>query len=233
MDKNLYTTENLDFEKVWLMFQETKDRFQETEKLLKLQSAETDRKFQETDKKFQDTDKKFQDTDMKFQETYKMFQEIAKEKKETDRLLRKASEMFTSNWGKLIEALIMPSCLKLFSDRGLDIRQIFPNVIIKGANKEAIAEYDIILANGNDVVIVEVKTTMITKYVDEFAEKLSHVKELMPQYKDKNIYGAVAGIKYDQGSEKYAIRQGMFVLVNSGENIIKIANTKNFVPKSY
>ncbi len=42
-------TEKLDFEKVWLMFQETDKKFQETKELLVQSSLETDKKFQETD----------------------------------------------------------------------------------------------------------------------------------------------------------------------------------------
>ncbi len=44
----------LNFEKVWLMFQETNKQFQE----LKEQSKETDQRMQETDRKMQETDRK-------------------------------------------------------------------------------------------------------------------------------------------------------------------------------
>ena len=48
--KTIETEENINFNKVWLMFQET------------------DKKFQDTDRKFQDTDRKFQDTDKQLKE---------------------------------------------------------------------------------------------------------------------------------------------------------------------
>jgi len=54
--------EDLNFEKVWLLFQETDKKFQET-----------DKKFQETDKKFQETDKKFQETDKKLRQLENLF----------------------------------------------------------------------------------------------------------------------------------------------------------------
>ena len=51
---------------------------------------------------FKETDRKFQETDRKFQETERLLKEqsLATEKK-----LNKLEELFTSQWGKLMESL--------------------------------------------------------------------------------------------------------------------------------
>jgi hypothetical protein len=139
--------------------------------------------------------------------------------------------MFTSNWGKLMESLIEPSALKLFKERGIDVNQSFSNIKVEKKNLEA--EFDIILANGEEVVVMEVKTTFTTTFVDEFLEKLNRFREYFPIFADKKIYGAVAGIKYDQGSDKYALRKGFFVVKNSGEGLLKLANSKTFMPVEF
>ncbi len=54
--------------------------------------------------------------------------------------------------------------------------------------------------------------------------------EFFPEFADKKFVAAVAGIKYDQASERYAFRKGLFVLVNTGEEIVKTSNSKNFKP---
>lgn len=177
--------------------------------------------FQETDKKFKETERLLTE---KFEETGRQF-------KETDKQLKRLSGLFTTQWGKLMEALILPSCLKLFKLRGIDIQRTYSNVKIQG--KKLDAEFDIVLANGKEVVIVEVKTTMTPNYVDEFLEKMLNIRTYFPEFKEKIIYGAVAGIKYENASDKYAYKNGLFVLINSGENIIKIANKKQFEPKEF
>jgi hypothetical protein len=56
----------LTFEKVWAMFQETDKKFQETERLMKVQSQETDRKFQEAEKLVRQNQKMMGDLGRKF-----------------------------------------------------------------------------------------------------------------------------------------------------------------------
>ena len=166
-----------------------------------------------------------------FNQVWLMFQETDKKFQETDRKLNKAISMFTTQWGKLMEALIEPSCLRLFKDRGIDISRTYTNVKVEQQDLQG--EFDIVLANGEEVVIVEVKTTLTPRYVDEFLEKLGRIREFLPEHRDKTIYGAVAGIKYENSSDRYAYKNGLFVLVNKGEDIIKIANKKDFEPRRF
>ncbi len=173
-----------------------------------------------------------------FEKVWKMFEEISrkfeetdKQFKETDKKINKVAGIFSSQWGKLMEALIEPACLKLFKARGIDVNYTYSNVKVK--TKEVEAEFDIVLENGNEVVIIEVKTDMTVKKIDHFLETLSKIKTYLPRYADKKIYGAVAGIKYNEQSDKYAYRQGLFVLRNTGDYIIEIANSKQFSPKVF
>lgn len=38
--------------------------------------------------------------------------------KETDRKIKELSQLFTGQWGKLVEALMQPGCVRLFRERG-------------------------------------------------------------------------------------------------------------------
>jgi hypothetical protein len=177
--------------------------------------------FMETDKKFKETDRlltdKFQETDRKFQETDKKIKELA--------------NLFTTQWGKLVESLVEPACLQLFQSRGIEIGQSYQNVKARHGNKDI--ECDIVLVNSVELVVVEVKTTFRPEDVNEFTEKLATFKVFFPQYKGYNVLGATAALKYEGQSDKYAYRQGLFVLRSTGEGIIKIVNDNLFVPKAY
>ncbi len=76
-------------EEIWELLGELIKAQKETDRLLREQSQETDRKFQETDRKFQETDKKFQETDRLLRE---QSQETDRKFQETDRLLREQSQ---------------------------------------------------------------------------------------------------------------------------------------------
>lgn len=181
--------------------------------------------FQETDRRFKETDRQFKETDRQFKETDRQF-------KETDKRLQKLNNLFTTQWGKLMESLIEPSCLKLFRERGIDIKKSYSNVKIEQENGFG-NEFDIVLANGKEVVFIEVKTTMTVEKVNEFLEKLTRIRTWFPEYKDKTIYAAIAGVRYEESSDKYGYRKGLFVLTNTGEGIIKIANNKDFKPTTF
>ncbi|PID89679.1 MAG: hypothetical protein CSB01_00825 [Bacteroidia bacterium] len=198
---------------------------QETDRQFK----ETDKKFQETDRQFKETDKKFQETDRQFKETEKMFKETDRQFKETDKKINKVHGLFTSQWGKLIESITASGCLNLFKQRGVDISTTYRNikVEVKGVKK---AEYDVILANGTEVVIVEVKTSLKVEHVKYLLDKLKEVKNLLKSFSDKDIYGAVAAISFDESSDSYAIKNGLFVIKNSGSGILNIDNDADFKP---
>ncbi len=206
-------------------FKESEKRFQERDKEWK----EIREMFKETDRQFKETDKKFQETDRQFKENQK---EMRRMSKETDKKLNKVQGLFTSQWGKLIEAIVRPACLKLFRERGIDVSRTHENTTIEvdGIKK---AEYDAILANGSEVVIVEVKTTLREKDVNYFLQKLEEVKNYMPEYKNKKVYGAMAAISFDRKAGKQAIKKGLFLIKSKGEGIVDIANYKDFIPKAY
>jgi len=93
-------------------------------------------------------------------------------------------------------------------------------------------ELDIIAANGKDVVVVEVKTTLKIKLVDEFLEKLERFRTLFPRFAEENIFGAVAFLRDEASSAKYAQKKGLFIIKATGDSA-SIVNTENFIPKNW
>ncbi len=219
---------DISIEGMMLILNELTVKFQESEKRFQKSAQE----WQEIKEMFKETDRKFQETDRQFKETDKKFQETDRQFKETDKKINKVHGEFTSQWGKLVEAIVRPSCLRLFRARGVDVSRTHENTTIEkdGIKK---AEYDAILANGSEVVIVEVKTKLRKKDVEYFTKKLSEVKTYMPEYINKKVYGAMAAISFDREADKEAIKNGLFLIKSSGEGVVEIANSKDFKPKVY
>ena len=153
--------------------------------------------------------------------------EREKERKEAERIMRKSDtridrmvDMFTTQWGKLVEALCKPAALKLFKKSGIGVNQIYKECAhgkdpISGEDR---VEIDVLYENNHVMVATEVKTTCSKSDVDEFIAKMENFKTYFKVFADKTVYGAMAAIKYTQSADKYAQKKGLFVLTFSGED---------------
>jgi hypothetical protein len=176
-----------------------------------------------------------QETTKQMKETDRQIKANAEQMKETDRQLNLTSQrvdklyqtvsqhysMYTSNWGKLIEALAKPACLELFKQQNIGITQVYQEAR-KGEFPDGSMEVDVILCNTTVAVVVEVKTTCKVKDVDYFLEQMNHFKEAFHPFAQYTVYPAVAAIKYDEDSDKYAFRQGLFVLQSTGKDLFTL-----------
>jgi len=67
---------------------------------------------------------------------------------------------------------------------------------------------------------------------DKYIEKLKDFRRFFPEYADRKVVGAVAGIVIEGGADRFAYRQGMFVIAQKGENVT-ILNDSKFTPKEF
>ena len=156
--------------------------------------------------------------------------ETARQMKETDRRLKKAEGLFTSQWGKLMESLVEGDLVPLLKQRGIEVERTLQRMT--GRRNGEHFEIDIVAANGAEVVVVEVKTTLRSEDVTEFLDKLSQFVEWSPEYRERRIYGAVAYLKSDASVTKYADRRGLFVIRATG-NSASIVNEPDFEPRAF
>jgi hypothetical protein len=205
---------------------------------------ETDRKFQETDRKFQETDRKFQETDRKFQETDRRFQETDLQLKETDRKLhaaiqenRRINQQVSKQigelggaWGRFVEDLVAPACERIFLERGIPVDQVSQRV--KRRRQGDTLEIDVLVVNQGHVLAVEVKSSLSVPDVKDFIADLERFTTFFPEYADMQLYGAVAGIGIESGADRYAYRQGLFVMAQSGDSVT-LLNDSAFIPTAW
>ncbi|MEF8846589.1 MAG: hypothetical protein V5A59_14040 [Bacteroidales bacterium] len=205
----------LTFEKVWQMFQET------------------DKMFQETRKQLEESRRQFQESREQFQETRRQFQEVREQSKETDRRIDKLARLYggvSSNSRDVAEE---------FFRRGLETRDSLFGISydqlarLKKKTRKLQGEFDIVLYNGDYMIVIEVKYKLHPDDVEDFLNrKLPAFKPLFPEYADKKLIGAVAAMSVPTDSYDLAEKNGLLVLTQSGENI-SVMNPKDFVLKEY
>ena len=188
---------------------------------------ETDRQMKETDRMIKENAK---ETAEQMKETAEQMKENAEQMKETDRRLKELDKLYNGQWGKLMESLVEGDLVKMLKERGIDVHQTSRN--LKNEDGERNWEFDLLAVNGDEIVVVEVKTTLKVKDVDHFLNKLGDFKELVPYHKDKKLYGAVAYLKSDEFSNSYAEKKGLFVIRATGSSA-KIINGEGFKAKKF
>ncbi len=169
----------------------------------------------------------FQETDRQLKESFK---ETDKKFQETDRKLRKLENLFVGQWGKLMESLVEGDLVPILNARGIPVNETLQRVKKRYNNKEI--EIDLIAINGDEVVFVEVKTTLKVQHVNTFLEKLENIKTIFPRYKENRIYGAVAYLRTESDAKDYAIKNGLFAIRATG-NSASIVNDTDFKPTSF
>jgi len=170
---------------------------------------------------FKETDRKWQETDRKWQETIHQLNQLSKD---TDRKIGAIS----NKWGTFVENLVAPAALKLFDERGIRVTRLARN--LKARQDDEGLEVDILAANGEYVVLIEVKSTLGVADVNDHLDRLTKFPAFFPEYADRKIVGAVAGIEIVEDADKFAYRQGLFVIAQSGETVT-ILNDEKFKPK--
>ncbi len=189
-----YGSQELSFEKVWLMFQET---------------------------------------DKEFQKTRQLMDENARRSQETERKLDKLAKMYggvAENNGAFAEEFFKRGLEKHSSLFGIEYNQVGT---LQKKTKKLQGQYDIVLYNGDAMVIIEVKYKLHPIDVEDFYHrKLPNFRPLYPEYSDKAVIGAVAGLSVPDDSIELAQKFGFLVLTQSGENIT-VVNETGFVPRKF
>jgi hypothetical protein len=184
----------------------------------------------ETERCFQETERRFQETEQRFQETERILKE---QSLKTDRQITRLSQEIGNlggKWGRFVENMVAPACETLFLNRDIPVHQVSQRVRKRLDGKTL--EIDVLVTNENHVLVVEVKSSLSVDDVKELIKNLTEFRQFFPEYNHKQLYGAVAGIEIEEGADKYAYRQGLFVLAQRGENVA-ILNDTEFQPKTW
>ncbi len=182
-------------------------------------------------------------------DVWRILAELAEAQKETERILKEQSietdrqieklskeigrvnkqiSALGGKWGRFVENMVAPACETIFLSRGIQVHRVSQRVR-KRLNGGTL-EVDVLVENQSQILVVEVKSSLGVEDIKEFLTDLQEFRRFFPEYNDKQLYGAVAGIEIEDSADVYAYRQGLFVLAQSGETI-SILNSDDFQPR--
>jgi hypothetical protein len=204
----------LTFEKVWAMFQESDRRMQkmneESERRMREMSEETDRKLQEVARQMKATDERMKATDERFGKLGNRF-------------------------GELAEHLVAPNIVQKFNALGFHFDDIsgLRQVIEDESSGQRIAEFDILLENGESIIGVEVKAKPSNDDVEDHVRRLEILRLNKNKKGDKRkIHGALAGAIMLPSVKATALKAGLYVIIQAGDTV-KIDVPAGFTPKTW
>ena len=159
-------------QEIWAILREVSAMQQETARRMQDTDRQTARRMQEADRRQQEADRQMQETDRRLQETDQL---LTRQTRAADRRMDKLEELFNGQWGKLMESLVEGDLVALLQQRGIAVQHTVTNP--RQNYGERRWEFDLVAINGEQVVVVEVKTSLRVPDVDRFIGRrnLSHV----------------------------------------------------------
>jgi hypothetical protein len=149
--------------------------------------------------------------------------------KETDRKISNLG----SRIGDLVEQMIVPNILEKFKNKGYVFGKVAPNVRYTDARGLYVAEVDLLLENGDTALAVEVKTNLTVVDVRDHVKRMEKLRLYADEHQDRRkLLGAVAGAVASEGAKAFAIKNGFFVLEQSGDTV-RISIPEGFKPREW
>ena len=185
-----------------LTFEKVWLSIQETSQIIKEQARETDKKWKETDKRFE----------------------------ETARLISELREEYKDRWGELVESLVSGSLMRILKERNFPVQKIRQRV--RNYKGEPNYELDLVASNGDEVVVVEVKSSLNVEAVKHFISQLELVRSSSRRFRKQRMVGAVAFLKDHCDASHMAMNRGLLAIRATGDSAA-IINDEDFVPKRF
>jgi hypothetical protein len=184
--------------------------------------------FKETDERIE---KNRQETEKHRQETDKRIERLHREtQKEIDKVASQLGGV-TESLGRFSEETVLAAVKRLFDKRGIPLNHLFRNLV--GPLDGETMETDVVGVGPEHAVLIEVKLRLRQPDIKKFLEKdLPRFFEFFPNLRRPVLYGGVAGMSIDEDADRFAYKQGLFVIGQTGENL-RILNDKKFIPRSF
>ena len=186
--------------------------------------------FKETELRMRETDLQMRETDRYMQETARQMRETDRRIRELDRLTREQSKQISgigNKFGYFTEGLALPSMERILTE------QFGMTTIMRRArtrkNGEEI-EIDV-LATANEginlAMVVEVKSRVGWKSIEQLQRIVSRFREIHPEHRDKAVMGILAGVDWERGIQAKA-REAGFLTASIQDEIFELTTPEDF-----
>jgi hypothetical protein len=178
------------------------------------------------------------------------FEEIRELFRESDRKFKEQNEKFdrrmkamdkrhaglSSSVGKMIEHMIRKNIAGQFQALGYDVTEIGRNHSFENDKLGIRGEIDVVLYDGDVVILIEVKTTLeiydVRKHIERLEKYRRHV-DAKPIRDNKRYVGAVAGAVVSNEVINFAHENGLYAIVQSGKAVEIVPPPKGFKAKEW
>lgn len=184
--------------------------------------------------------KGFKETDARLaQHRREIEEQTAKHRRETDERIERMHQQITKELDGVTESLsrfaeqtVFPATKRLFNERGIRLNLLYSNLEAHDINGDNM-ETDVVALGPKCAVLIEVKLRLRQSDVKEFLEKkLPRFFDFFPGFRRPVLYGGVVGMSIDKGVDRFAYKNGLFVIAQTGDNV-RILNDKKFRPRSF
>ena len=142
-----------------------------------------------------------------------------------------------SRVGEIIENMVGGDIVEQFRALGYDVTEYSRNKIFGKKGTDTSGEIDLLLENGDIVILIEVKTTLKTDDVRDHIERLEkyrcHINEKSSHIDRREFIGAVAAASVADHVVKFAQRNGLYVIIQAGRTVEIITPPEGFTAKKW
>jgi predicted RNase H-like nuclease (RuvC/YqgF family) len=231
----------LTFEDVWAALMKTEELQHKTEELHQ-KNEELHHKNEELHHKNEELHQKTEELHQKNEELQRKNEEaINKTTANVDKMAARVDKMsenvggLNRSMGELIETLIAARLWEQFNAYPYKFKRAYRRVELFDETDRKLTDIDILLANGDYVMAVEVKRELDAKDdVDHHLKRMELILKYTPdQCKGKKLLGAIAGGNVDPDIQAYAHSVGFFVLELTGESVHLAKTPEEFNPRQW
>jgi hypothetical protein len=168
---------------------------------------------------------KFKETMMNDQELKDLVASLAVAQAKTDEAMKKTDAKFanmlemltgiTTSQGLVSEEFFYNCLADSLTVAGIKYDTIDKNIKQKVNGKWL--EIDLLLENGSNIALIEVKYRARTQNIEQLKNTVATYREAFPQHKDYKIYAGIASFNLDDFVVNQAHEHGFFVLKRTGE----------------
>jgi len=147
--------------------------------------------------------------------------------------------------GRIIEHMIGERIIEKFQALGYNVTYpVVRNCSFSSAKLGLYGEFDLTLVDSDVIILIEVKTTLETADVRKHLKKIAeyrnhiatdgfvqpHVRHLLP---NTRFIGAVAGAVVTDEAKDFALENGLYVIVQSGEAVEIVPTPEGFKAREW
>jgi hypothetical protein len=178
----------------------------------------------------------FQETERHLRETLLRLREMAthmdRRFKELDRKISRLDNRIND----VVEQLLIPNLLESFSDLGYEFDRVAPHTRYFDSEGHCFMKVDLLLDNADTALVVDVTMNLTVTDVENHVKRMEMLRCFADEHEGKRkrqkLIGALAGVITLEGEKSFAIKQGFFVIEQSGD-MLQIRVPEDFKPKEW